>query len=100
VATWGFILGDKSKRGKGYGIEAPLLLLNYSFNVLNLRKIISYNVGFNKATLKMHHKIGPVKEEGCLKMHYYFNNKYWDVYILSFFKEDFLNLKFNYDSIQ
>jgi RimJ/RimL family protein N-acetyltransferase len=92
TASWGFILGDKKSRGKGYGVEAPLLLFNYAFNVLNLRKIISYNIAFNAATLKMHKKIGLVKEEGCLKNHYYFNNKYWDIYILAFFRDDFNHL--------
>ncbi len=92
TATWGFIIGNKNHRGKGYSVEAALLLLNYSFNVLNLRKIISYNLVFNIATLKMHKKIGAVKEEGCLKEHYYFNNKYWDVIILAFYKNDFSNL--------
>jgi len=94
TATWGFILGDKNSRGKGYSVEAPLLLFNYAFNILNLRKIIGYPLGFNKATLKMHEKIGPVRKEGCLKSQYYFNNKYWDIYILSFYKEDFNHLSF------
>lgn len=94
TATWGFILGDKESRGKGYCVEAALLVLNYAFNFLNLRKIISYNLGFNSATLKMQKKIGPLKEEGCLKNHYYFNGKYWDIYILSFIKEDFTHLTY------
>ncbi len=94
TAIWGFILGDKNARGKGYGVEAPLLLFNYAFNVINLRKLSGYVLAQNIATLKMLKKIGPVKEEGCLKNHYYFNNKYWDVYILSFFKEDFKQMEF------
>ncbi|HEY3388161.1 MAG TPA: GNAT family protein [Prolixibacteraceae bacterium] len=94
TATWGFILGDKNSRGKGYSVEAPLLLFNYAFNILNLRKIIGYPLDLNIATLRMHQKIGNVREEGCLKSHYFFNNKYWDVHILSFFKEDFNNLSF------
>jgi len=92
TASWGFILGNKESRGKGYSVEVPLLLFNYAFNVLNLRKIVSYNLDFNEATLKMHKKIGNVIEEGCLKKHYYFNGKFWDVHILSFFKEDFKQL--------
>ena len=93
TAKWGFIIGDKECRGKGYSIEAPRLLFNYAFNVLNLRKLVSYNLDFNQATLKMHKKIGNVREEGCLKNHYYFNNRFWDIHILSFFKEDFKELK-------
>ncbi|MDD4354246.1 MAG: GNAT family protein, partial [Candidatus Nanoarchaeia archaeon] len=58
-------------------------------NVLNLRKIFSYPIDFNKATLRMHEKIGNFKEEGCLKKHVYWNNENHDVLVLSLFKEDF-----------
>ena len=89
TAIWGFIIGDKEDRGKGYSVEAPNLLFDYAFNVLNLRKIFGYPIYFNKATLRMHEKIGSFKQEGCLKEHVYFDGKYFDVLILSLFKEDF-----------
>lgn len=89
LATWGFIIGKKSNRGKGYSVEASNLLFDYAFNILNLRKIFSYPLCFNEASLKMHKKIGNFKEEGCLRKHIFYNEKYHDVYILSLFKEDF-----------
>lgn len=92
TAVWGFIIGDKSKRGKGYSVEAPLLLFEYAFNVLNLRKIYGYPLSYNKATLEMHKKIGVVHEEGCLKKQYFLNGVYHDVLILSIFREDYPNL--------
>lgn len=90
TAIWGFIIGDKSNQGKGYSTEAPDLLFDYAFNILNLRKIIGYPISYNQATLRMHKKLGNFKEEGILKKHYFFNNEYHDVLILSLFKEDFL----------
>jgi RimJ/RimL family protein N-acetyltransferase len=93
TGVWGFIIGEKENRGKGYSKEAPVLLFDYAFNFLNLRKIYGYPVDFNKATLKMHEKIGNFKEEGCLKDHVFYDGKYHDVLILSIFKEDFNNSK-------
>lgn len=90
TAIWGFIIGDKENQGKGYSVEAPILLFNYAFNVLNLRKIFGYPIVYNDATLKMHHKIGNFKQEGILKQHVYYDGVYHDVLILSLFKEDFI----------
>lgn len=88
TANWGFIIGDKSKQGKGYGKQAPDLFFNYAFNTLNLRKIISFNIMFNKATFKMQERLGCV-EEGVLTDQVFFDGKYYDVVILSLFKEKF-----------
>lgn len=89
TAIWGFIIGDKSNQGKGYSIEAPKLLFNYAFNILNLRKIFGYPIANNIATLRMHEKIGGFQNEGNLKKHVFFDGEYHDVFILSLFKEDF-----------
>ena len=89
TAIWGFIIGDIQHRGKGYSVEAPRLLFDYAFGVLNLRKIFGYPVVYNKATLKMHEKIGMFKHEGTLKEHYFFNGIYHDVMILSLFRDDY-----------
>lgn len=93
TAIWGIIIGEIDNRGKGYGAEAELLLFNYAFNVLNLRKLICYIVSLNNESLKMHKKLKFLREEGCLKKHYYFNNCYWDVYIFAYYREDFADLK-------
>lgn len=90
TAVWGLIIGDKSNQGKGYGTEAARILFDYAFNVLNLRKIFGYPIEFNKSTLRMHKKIGQFSEEGRLKKHVYFENKYYDVLIISIFKEEYL----------
>ena len=91
TAIWGFIIGDNEKQGKGYSVEAPTILFNYAFNVLNLRKIFGYPISYNNATFRMHQKIGNFKQEGVLKQHVFFDGEYHDVLILSIFKEDFLN---------
>lgn len=92
TAVWGFIIGEKSKRGKGYSQEAPALMFRYAFEVLNLKKIFGYPISSNPATFKMHEKIGGFEEEGRLKKHVYFDGKYHDVVILSLFRENFAGL--------
>ena len=92
TAIWGFLIGDKVNQGKGYSVEAPKLLFNYAFNILNLRKIFGYPIANNIATLKMHEKIGNFKEEGRLRNHVYFEGQYHDVIILSLFREDFIKM--------
>ncbi len=90
TAIWGFIIGEKSKQGKGYSVEAPTLMFDYAFNYLNLRKIFGYPIAFNISTIRMHEKIGNFKEEGRLMQHVFYNGEYHDIIILSLFKEDFL----------
>ena len=90
TAIWGFIIGDKDNQGKGYSIEAPNLLFNYAFKILNLRKIFGYPIAYNEATLRMHQKIGNFVQEGVLNRHVFFDGIYHDVVIMSLFKEDFL----------
>jgi diamine N-acetyltransferase len=92
TAQWGFIIGDKSKRGRGYSVEAPHMLFSYAFNVLNLRKLYGYPLVFNKMTLRMHQKIGIIHEEGILKKQYYLNGEYHDAFILSIFRDDYPDL--------
>lgn len=93
TAILGYVIGDSNKRGKGFGIEASNLILKYAFNVLNLRKITTYNSSFNKATLAVQNKVGAFKAEGVLKNHIYFDGEYHDVIILSLFKKDFEEIK-------
>ena len=90
TAIWGFVIGDKDNQGKGYSVEAPKLMFEYAFNVLNLRKIFGYPIAFNNATFKMHEKIGGFIEEGRLKDHVYFDGVYHDVIILSLFKDKYV----------
>lgn len=91
TATWGFIIGDVADRGNGVSIEAPTLLFNYAFKILNLKKLLGYTISLNRATFFMQLTIGNFKHEGTLKKQVFFDNEYHDVLIFSIFKEDFLN---------
>ena len=89
TAVLGILIGDKSKSYKVYSIEATMLLLNYAFNILNLRKVVSYYLEFNTTIQKIQAKIGGFEKEGCLRKHIYLNDDYHNVMIYSIFKSDF-----------
>ena len=93
---WNFDRGKKMKRGNGIGVDAVRAILYYAFYILNLRKIITYVADFNKRAFKVQEKVGKCYTEGCLKSHFYFNNGYADLFIRSFFREDYDSLSDEY----
>jgi len=62
VATSGAAIGAKDTWGKGYGSEAKMLLLDYAFNRLNLRKVYSRVLAFNGRSRAYSEKCGYVLE--------------------------------------
>jgi RimJ/RimL family protein N-acetyltransferase len=76
-------IGEKTNIGKGYGKEAVELLLDYSFNSLNLEKVSAYVVSGHPA-LKTWEKTG-AKVEGTLHKHTFNNGSYHDVILLAWF---------------
>ena len=91
TATTGAIIGEKEYWGKGYGTEAKMLLLHYAFNTLNLRKICSSFISFNRRSHAYQLKCGYV-EEGRLRRQIYRNGRYWDEVLMAVFKKDWLPL--------
>jgi RimJ/RimL family protein N-acetyltransferase len=86
-ATTGSIIGEKDCRGKGYGTEAKMLLLEYAFNTLNLRRIGSSVIAFNKRSFNCLKSCG-YQEDGVRRKVFYRNGKYWDEILLVCFKRD------------
>ncbi|MCF7815701.1 MAG: GNAT family N-acetyltransferase [Candidatus Pacebacteria bacterium] len=86
-ATTGALIGEKDCWDKGYGSEAKMLLLEFAFNVLNLRKVYSNVIAFNERSHAYSLKCG-YKEEGRLKDHHYAQGKYWDQIWLSVYRND------------
>jgi RimJ/RimL family protein N-acetyltransferase len=92
TATTGSMLGAKEEWNKGYAREAKMLLLEYAFLTLNLRKICSRAFVNNKGSIKHNLNCG-YKIEGILKKHDYRDGKYHDNVLLAVFKQDWLKLK-------
>lgn len=80
-AVMGMFIGDRRYRGSGIGSEATKLLLDFGFNVLNLRNIMIETFSFNEAAIKACKKCG-FKEIGRRRNSIiYGNNEYDEVYM-------------------
>lgn len=87
TATTGSIIGDQKYWGLGYGTEAKMLLLEFVFTELNIRKVYSEVIAYNGRSLAFSNKCG-YKEEARLKDHYYKGGEYHDQVILSVYRPD------------
>ncbi|MEP6928094.1 MAG: GNAT family protein [Ginsengibacter sp.] len=75
-------------QGKGIGPKLFIMILDYAFGTLNLRKICSDNFSENEGVAKLKGKLGFVKE-GTLRKHYYHNGEFRDADIYNLLKEDY-----------
>ncbi len=89
VGTTGAIIGDKRYWGKGYGTDAKMILLNFAFNALNLRKMCSHVIAYNKRSLYYSLHCG-YKIEGRLRAHHFKEGAYHDGIVLGLLKEEWL----------
>jgi RimJ/RimL family protein N-acetyltransferase len=87
TATTGAVIGNKDYWNKGYGADAKMILLNYAFNSLNLRKICSGAYGFSQRSVTYNQKCG-CKIEGIRKAHIFREGQYFDIVDLAIFRED------------
>ncbi|MCC2630198.1 MAG: GCN5-related N-acetyltransferase [Candidatus Paceibacter sp.] len=91
LATTGTMIFRKDCWSQGYGTEAKMLVLEYAFNTLNLRKICSHVYDFNPRSMRALEKCG-YKREGIRKQHYFRNGRFADDHMFAVFKEDFFPL--------
>ncbi len=85
-ATTGTVIGAKQFIGKGYGTDAKMLLLDYAFNSLGLRKICSRVFAFNERSVRYSEKCGYVVE-AQLKDHHFVDGEYCDEILMAVFRE-------------
>lgn len=85
----GAFIGEKDKRNKGIGTEATKLILDFAFNVINLRNIMIETFSFNDRVINMCKKVG-FKEIGRRRnVIIYGENEFDEVFM------DILNSEFN-----
>ncbi len=87
TAELGIALGEKDYWSKGYGTEAAKMTFEYGFNQLNLQKISSCVFSPNGRSLRMHQKLGFVKE-GVLRRAYFKNGRFMDEVLFGLLKEE------------
>lgn len=86
-ATTGSYLGEARDRGKGYGKESKLAMLEYAFNTLDLRKINSEANADNVASQKCLLACGYVKE-GVRRQHCIINGRPVDSILFGITQEE------------
>lgn len=91
TATTGAFIGEPDMWEQGYGSEAKMLLLDYAFNTLGLRKICSTVIEFNDRSLAYNEKCG-YRVEGRRTAQCYRDGRYWDEIQLAVFREAWLPL--------
>lgn len=74
-------------RGKGYGTEALRLIIDYSFDQLNLHRIGLDVYSFNKHARYVYEKLG-FRQEGMLRKSIYSDGEYFDTIIMGLLKEE------------
>jgi RimJ/RimL family protein N-acetyltransferase len=57
-AEFGIFIGDKSFWNRGYGEDATRLMLDYGFNLLNLKNIMLSVLDFNRRAVRCYEKCG------------------------------------------
>ena len=88
-AFHGMMLGDKSKHGKGYGVDTVMAIMRYAFDELGLERLDGSMIEYNTASLKMYlDKCGWI-EEGRQRNWYYRKGKFWDRIIVGVTKVDY-----------
>lgn len=87
TAETGALIGNKKYWSKGYGTEAKMLLMDYAFNTLGLRKLHSAAYTYNERSinysLKCGYKIIGRKKEEKLR-----NGVYHDLVMLEVFRDE------------
>lgn len=86
-AEVGLFIGDEENRNKGYGEEVLNLLLDYSFNYLNLNNIMLKVFSFNERAINCYKKVG-FKEIGRRRQSYYIKGSFCDEVYMDMLKEE------------
>jgi diamine N-acetyltransferase len=77
TAQVGIRILDPTFLGRGYGRDALMLLLDWSFRIQNYRRLWLETLGTNERAIRAYRACGFV-EEGRWREHYYFDGAYVD----------------------
>jgi|HubBroStandDraft_6_1064221.scaffolds.fasta_scaffold141215_3 ribosomal-protein-alanine N-acetyltransferase len=91
-ATFGIIIGDKKFWGRGAGLEATTLMVEYGFNRLNLRRIDLGVFADHDAAVRCYEKAG-FKVEGRMRESLFRDGRYVDRLWMALLRSDYKPLK-------
>ena len=84
-------IGNPLDRGKGYGLEALRLLLQYAFLELNLHRVGLDVISYNEPAIRSYIRTG-FREEGRVREAIYREGKRYDRIYMGLLKEEWLAL--------
>jgi len=83
----GIFIGENEYQSKGFGKEILSLVSKYAFNTINLNKIYLKVSISNERAVNLYKSFN-FEIEGVLKKHFFINNKFEDVNMMSLFKNE------------
>lgn len=91
-AIFSKMIGEKKYWGKGIATESVMLMLNYAFNELGLKRVQAAQLITNKASIKVNLKCG-FKNEGILRSACFKNGKYVDINVMGILDEEYRSIE-------
>ena len=88
TADTGILIGRKEFWGKGYAFEAWMLLFDYAFRRLGLRKVIAGAIEGHNGSLSVLRRLG-FREEGLLRKEYLIDGEFRDAIRMGLLEEEF-----------
>jgi RimJ/RimL family protein N-acetyltransferase len=77
---------EEERVGRGAGVVATVLLIDWLFRTLPFRKVYLETYGYNRGVVRMLRKVG-LAEEGVMKGSRYWNGSWWDVHIFAVYPD-------------
>ncbi|MTJ15649.1 MULTISPECIES: GNAT family N-acetyltransferase [unclassified Dolichospermum] len=86
------LLLDKNYRGKGYGYNVVVAIMNYAFNELRLNRLETTIIANNQPSLNLFMNKCRWKKEGVLRNWYFRNGEFVDKIFLGILREEFMDI--------
>jgi RimJ/RimL family protein N-acetyltransferase len=90
-AWYGILIGEKDNRGLGYGRDILRTSMLYAFNELNLNRLDTSIIEYNKVSLSLFCNVFGWKKVGIRKNYYYRKGKYWNQILVGITRKEYLN---------
>ena len=90
-ATTGTLIGSRDHQGQGYGTDAKMLLLEYAFNWIGLRKVTSQILDYNRRSKRYAEKCG-YRHMATIEQEHFRNGAWIDEQLYVVFRDEWLPL--------
>ncbi len=88
TATFGIMIGEPDRRGRGYGTETARLMLDYAFTALGLHNVMLAVFEYNPAGQRAYTKAG-FREFGRRRQAQFMGGRLWDVIFMECLAAEF-----------